>query len=546
MPELNHTVQGAQDQVREAKGIQFATLRPGNAAALHLLEAVHDSDASTPCLVNEDERIAYLLSVPSLPIDSDDPPVLLGKWRVGAGPSPSLPKTQASYSKVDVLLCPPGNSHGSKHARKSIKSIHAMLLFHPNSGSLLLRNVCSLPIIYKSGDVNGNDLTLRGGGRPDSTCVLLKQTNHLHFGEYDFILEFTLQPHDYNTFTAVRNRLCQINPATCLAPVPNEKHFTLWDVRVHGELSKRPHESVHYGLHLHSGQPVAVKRIVYKAGREAGRRARTELQVASTSGTSDGLLGMITSWCEHGDSPPCWIERDGLAAGPQQGDEEVFYSMPLAESDFETLISAQWRKLGDDARLAYFHQTLSGLAMIHRRGFIHGRIRPKALMVISDPGHCPPTRAVITSAICTRNYGVPGHSGYWVAPEVWTSSKETCYSSKADVWALAASWLRAFLVPPAGLVRVNEGFHRGIVRSLEERCRLRSISEPLRDLLVSMLAWDPNDRPSVEEALQHAAWEPVRRWDQEKDDRRSREREEVIRGPPNGAKKVRLLSPEKD
>lgn len=546
MSELQRITRGSDGHACEARRIQFATLRPGNAAALHLLEAVHDSDAPTPCLINEEDGIAYLFSLPPLPIDSDDSPAPLGKWRVGAGPSPSLPKTQTRCSKVDILLCPPGSSHGSKHARKSIKSIHAMLLFHPESGSLLLRNVCSLPIIYESGDVNGDDLTLRGGG-PDSSCVLLRQSNYLHFGEYDFILEFRLQPQDYNTFIAERNRLCQIRPATRLAPVPNEQHFTLWDVRVHGEISNRPFESVHYGIHLHSGRPVAVKRIVYKAGRETGRRARAELQVASTScGTSAGVLGMITSWCGHGESPPCWIERDGRAGRPQEDDEDVFYSMPLAESDFEALTSAQWRKLGDSTRLGYFYQTLSGLDKIHSRGFIHGRIRPKSLMIISYPGHRPPTKAAITSAICTRNYGLPDHTGYWVAPEVWTSSKETCYSSKADVWALAASWLHAFLIPPAGLVRVNEGFYRGIVKSLEERCRLRSISEPLRDLLLSMLAWDPNDRPSAEEALQHTAWEPVRRWEQERDDRRRREREEVVRGPADGAKKVRLLSPEKD
>ncbi|KAF3768447.1 hypothetical protein M406DRAFT_336913 [Cryphonectria parasitica EP155] len=442
-----------QGQVCEARSIPFATLRPGN--------------APTPCLINKEDGIAYLLSLPPLPNGS----------RVGAGPSPSLPKTQTCCSKVDILLCPPGSSHSSKHARKSIKSIHAILLFHPESESLLLRNVCSLPIIYESGDVNGDDLTLRGGG-PDSSCVLLRQSNHLHFGEYNFILEFNLQSQDYNTFTAERNRLCQIRPATRLGPVPNEQHFTLWDVRVHGEISNRLPESVHYGIQLHSGRPVAVKRIVYKVGRETGRRARAELQVASTScGTSDGVLGMITSWCEHGESPPCWIEK---------------------EMDW------LWRKLGDSTRLGYLHQTLSGLNKIHSRGFIHGRIRPKSLMI---------------------DIGSP--------PEVWTSSKETCYSSKADVWALAASWLRAFLIPPADLWRKGAAY--SVYTSLYIACYL------------SMLAWEPDNRPSAEEALQHTAWEPLRRREQQRDDCRRRQREEeVMRGPADGAKKVRLLSPEKE
>lgn len=124
--------------------------------------------------------------------------------------------------------------------------------------------------------------------------------------------------------------------------------------------------------------------------------------------------------------------------------------------------------------------------------------------------------------------------------------KEICYLSKADVWALAASWLCAFLVPPAGLVRINEGFYCGIVKSLEKRCRPQSISKPLYNLLILMLVWDPNNWPSVKEALQYTAWEPMQRWEQEKDNRTRREIEEVIQGPPNRAKRIRLLSPKEN
>ncbi|KAH8165107.1 hypothetical protein CIB48_g3129 [Xylaria polymorpha] len=538
MSETNLDFHGGQNAIGEERNLQFASLLPGNAAALHLLEAVHASDALIPSLVNDDNSIFYLLSLPSLPISSvnlGEPP---DKWRIGAGPLPSLPKTEAKVSKVEILLCPPGNSHGSRHARRSIKSTHAVLLFHPESGALLLRNVCSFPIIYEQGDVHGNDLTLVGNGGPDSSCVLLKRRNHLRFGDYTFVLEFNLRPRDYEVFMAERNRSCHISPTTCLAPVPDEKHFTLWGVRVHGEATRRAQESIYYGVHLHSGQPVALKRLSYKPGLETGIRARTELRLAEAScGTSVGIVGMIASWCEHGESPPCWLEGEPLLGKTRKNKEDVYYTMPLARSDFQTMTPTQWRGLEPITCLDYFRQTLSGLGKIHDMGLVHGNIRPKSLMIIS------PSKAAISSAVRARKYGVPDHAGYWVAPEVWTSSEEAPYSSKVDVWALAASWLRCFLVPPAGIVKVSEGIHRAIVKALEERCRLQVISEHLRNLLLSMLAWDPRDRPSVEDLLIHTAWEPLRRRGQEMDDRRRRDREEKMTTPADGVKKVRVLSP---
>lgn len=262
-----------------------------------------------------------------------------------------------------------------------------------------------------------------------------------------------------------------------------------------------------------TGKAVVVKRMVYTAG-ETGRRVRAELQVAVTSASSgsDGLLGMLHNWCEHGESPPCCVEsgipQTGVSAATSR--EEVYYTMPLAISDFDTLTAGEWRELPPVTRLDYFHQTLSGLRKIHAMGIIHGKIRPQALFFVQRPSSEESWKAVLSSAVHLRTYGIPKRTGYWVAPEVWTNSEKECYSAKADIWALAASWLRAILIPPAGISRVSPGIYRNIVRALQER-RGRSVLEPLCDLLLSMMAWDPNERPTAEQALRHVAWEPLRR-----------------------------------
>lgn len=470
-------------------------------------------------------------------------------WRIGSGPSPYLSQVQANSSKVEALFCPSGNSHGARHARKSIKSVHAVIVFHPQSGALMLRNICTFPILYEAGGVQGEDLILHSGSGmgtsagSSASCVHLQRRNCLHFGEYGFTLEFNLQPQYHEGFTRQRNELANIQPPKCLAPVLSANHYTQRDVRVHGQLSQRSScESVYCGVHLHSGQAVAMKGMAYVAG-ETDCRVRKELQIAAVSASdgSDGLLSMVTSWCGHGESPPYWGEKERQGA-EIDGQEDIFYTMPLAVSDFDTLPPAQWCELPHTTRLEYSHQTLSGLGMIHAMGVVHGKVRPKSLLILRHSGQEPATMAVLSSAVHSRVYGAPDHPGSWVAPEVWTSSEEDCYSSKADIWALAASWLRAFVVPPAGITKVSAGIHRVMIRTLAEQRRLGKISDPLHDLLSSMLAWNPEDRPSVEQALCHVVWEPLQVLKQQKD-AHQRRRRETIRG--DSTKKVRALSPER-
>lgn len=85
--------------------------------------------------VSADDTFAYFLTLPG----PDDPGPAVGKWRLGAGHSALLSEKRVASCRVDFLLCPPGNSPGSKRVRQSIESIHAVFHFHPDSGMLILR-----------------------------------------------------------------------------------------------------------------------------------------------------------------------------------------------------------------------------------------------------------------------------------------------------------------------------------------------------------------------------------------------------------------------
>jgi hypothetical protein len=417
--------------------IPFASFFAYNAAALHLLELVQASSPRAGLefanIVDDEsnttdaETLAYILSV------SGD-----YRWRVGAGPSTSMTSKISSSCKVDFLLSPPGDSLGAKKARQFIDTNHAVLYFHPKSGMLMLRNTRSKPIIYRHGQVTGEDLELVRG-----SCVLFRERNYLRFGEYEFVVAFNLDKRqhakfkihrDYVTFLHNENAYGNYTrPSRHLALVPAQKHYTLGSVRIHNKLLKGLHSDLYSGVHLHTGQPVAVKKMRYTATTMSW--FQREIQAADTfRGSCEHVLGMLDRWRMH-NGTACKVSCEA----PEHQDE--YYSLPLAEYDFETM---PWTKIKFPGRLGYMYQTLIGLGKLHEKKITHGRIRPRCLMIVSgyesaagaSESRTPfvlPTGAAISLSVSTYSRDKPP-PGYWVAPEVWTSTDDFSCTEKADTW----------------------------------------------------------------------------------------------------------------
>lgn len=535
----------------QANPVHFATFSAHNAAAVHLLEAVQASCAShAPYLISDQETISYYLTLPSVANEPGFTPPAVDRWRLGAGPSATLTDKRIDCCRVELLLCPPGNTPGVKRARASIKHVHAVLYFHPDSGALVLRNLRSQAVLYRQGDVDAKDFPIYGGVKGQDSCILFRPRNHFRFGEYEFVLDFALDPEQREKFIAQRDTLLSRThnfPSRHLAPIPTKDHFTLWNVRVHHAISQAadgPHDITYCGVQLHTGRPVAVKRMLYN--KKTCQRVRRELEVASIFlGGHAGVLGSLDSWCQHDVSPPCRLEK----CETPEDYERVFYSMPLAEYNFKTM---PWAKLIFERRIGYLYQTLCGLDEIHTKGMIHGRIRPTCLLILPRPTSSVPstaspqslpTGAAISPAISSHSYEKSRHA-LWVAPEVSNSTEDNPDTTKkADIWALAASWLEAFAAVPNNIA-INAKSFRQILKTLDTLHQKGKITKPFHRLLLRMLAWNPEDRPTTAEALSHVAWAPVRREMELQEDHNRREREDRIQGPDNGAKKVRVLSPD--
>lgn len=179
---------------------------------------------------------------------------------------------------------------------------------------------------------------------------------------------------------------------------------------------------------------------------------------------------------------------------------------------------------------------------------IYGRIRPTALLILPreqlatslEPTEDAPERAVISPAVSSHEDG-PG-AALWMAPEAWSSTEDKLCTEKADVWALAASWLQAFAAIPSNVATDARSYQR-ILKTLDALRSSGKITDTFQNLLLWMLAWSPEDRPSVAEAMSHEVWGPVIRRMESRKEISRRQREEMIQGPGDEAKKVRILSP---
>ncbi|KAL7916759.1 kinase-like domain-containing protein [Trichoderma velutinum] len=514
----------------------FARFSAANTAAIHLLDNIR-SELSPSSLKRHGNTIGYQLSIPLLPSKHGSKDV----WRIGAGPPTAIVERKLDHVKPDILLCPPDGSLSATIARQFIKDLHATIHFHAKSGVLMLKTTSSRPVTYEHGDMDHTDLEL--ALRKIQSCVMRRSQNFIRFGDYRFVLEFIAQGQDEDKIKTYPSSYRGLHPSPALNPLPMTHFKTSWNIWLHNKI---PDTSIISGVNIYTGEPVAVKQLHNKTALLPYTSNRLQVARQYDKKRDKGVLGVIDVWCEHNISPPCFSSR--LKKVDDDSFERTFYSMPLAKNNFRDM---PWVNLEFEKRLALFYQTLLGLAELHQQNITHGDILPESLLIFTEPesttkGQFPPRRAVIS--LNMRKRKKKPDPSVCVAPEVWRSQseqKEDLDETKLDIWALAASWLFAFTVPPKNM-KIRKQSYGGLKMTLDTQSKKGLIKEPLVKLLRQMLAWEPQDRPSAADALADEVWDPIRDKMQEEDDSRKRKRLDMMKSVDGGDKRVRVLSPDPD
>ncbi|KAL7903970.1 kinase-like domain-containing protein [Trichoderma velutinum] len=518
--------------------VNFAVFSAANEAALHVLEIIKH-ELSPPTLKQHGKTIGFYLSRQlSDKCESAD------FWRIGAGtPGHIIKKNLGHPEPPEILLCPPESFQTSaERVREYIKDVHAGIYLHPKSGVPILKTVSQKSIKYEHGDINDEDLSLWAQGQQgQTTCVMRRSRNFLNFGPYRFVLEFIVQ--DQDEIEVRHSGYSGLHSSLSLDPTPFAYSKTSWNIWLHNKI---PNTSIIAGVNIYTGEPVAVKQMRNRTAKLPFTRNRLQLALQYHKRQGKGVLGIVDVWCEHKISPPCCFDSESVEKTDGKKCKRTFYSMPLAKHNFRDL---PWRKFDFQERLALFYETLSGLVELHQCGIIHGNILPESLLILTElesttKGQSPPTRAFIPLKIHKRKEK-PDASVY-VAPEVWESAKDSeLDETKLDIWAIASSWLCAFVLLPTNL-KIKQQSYRVLQLTLDDQYRKGRIKEPLYKLLCRMLAWEPQDRPSAADALADEAWKPIRDKIQQDEISRKRRRAKIMEGCDSDAKKVRLLSPDPD
>ncbi|KAL7921409.1 kinase-like domain-containing protein [Trichoderma austrokoningii] len=521
--------------------VNFATLGAANLAAIQLLDLVK-AGASPSTLESSENGIGYRLSAISSPNDSN----IKHLWRIGAGPSQKMPDKDVERAEPDILLCPPGKSYSATLAHKDILAIHATLELHPKSDVLVLKTKSNRhPIIYKKGDIGNRDLEMASLDK--NSCVMRRKRNYLRIGEYEFVLELASRGLDgHNEEPKVDS---PYYPGLYASPIVSSANMAFprisWNVWLH---HKKLHTAITSGVNIYTGDPVAVKELPPRKALASQVHSRLRIASQYSKDLDKGVLGVLDVWCEHNTSPPCFFDKRREASDTCQ---KIFYSTPLAKHSF---VDMPWNDVEYENRLVFLYQTLSGLVKLHQQRVIHGNIRPDSLLIFDAPEstestesagklNALPGRAVISPAI---RHTIRCNKSVCAAPELWeTETGADLDKEKIDVWGLAASWLFAFIFVPSGVI-MNVDSYSWLDQTISLQTKKGKITEPLAQLLRQMLAWEPKDRPSAAEVLEHEIWQPMRdRKDEEKQNRKQK-RKALVEASVTGKKRVRVLSPEVD
>lgn len=186
------------------------------------------------------------------------------------------------------------------------------------------------------------------------------------------------------------------------------------------------------------------------------------------------------------------------------GDELMIYMEFCERGDLSSLIrarAADARLLDEDSVLSLFTQICLALDHIHSKRILHRDVKAQNVFVARDGtvrlGDFGISCALNKTGDMARTImGTP----FSLAPELCLGHS---YDAKSDVWALGCLLYQLMTLRHAFTSNTLKELVAKILAGVYEPLP-QTFSAPLRDLATSMLARNPNERPSVQAILRHS------------------------------------------
>jgi len=195
--------------------------------------------------------------------------------------------------------------------------------------------------------------------------------------------------------------------------------------------------------------------------------------------------------------------------------DELFIAMELCDGGAANDLYQILEKPLQESQIKWItHQSLCGLAYLHKKGIIHRDIKA-ANVLLTESGQVKLTdfgvSAQMTSPQDKRRtfIGTP----YWIAPEV-VNTVIAPYNEKCDIWSLGITCIEmAELQPPLHEIAPMTAVMQ-IPKNPPPRLQSPSKWSPeFNDFLKECFVKDPNQRKSAEELLKHAWFNGIEKED---------------------------------
>eukprot|EP01060_Flectonema_neradi_P013184 TRINITY_DN1996_c1_g1_i1.p1 TRINITY_DN1996_c1_g1~~TRINITY_DN1996_c1_g1_i1.p1 ORF type:complete len:558 (+),score=101.77 TRINITY_DN1996_c1_g1_i1:170-1843(+) len=178
--------------------------------------------------------------------------------------------------------------------------------------------------------------------------------------------------------------------------------------------------------------------------------------------------------------------------------------MELCRNSLDSIMAERNGEFDEETIITYLHQICSAMEHLHSLKIFHRDITPRNILFsedgvlkLGDFGISNTFGDLASNPRCTR-IGTPNY----VSPEVFGGASQ---SGKIDMWGIGA-----ITIELCGMLKLNESVDLHL-RVREDQAKVheniryelstRNYSKPLIELCVSLLQFNPEDRPSAEEVL---------------------------------------------
>lgn len=166
-------------------------------------------------------------------------------------------------------------------------------------------------------------------------------------------------------------------------------------------------------------------------------------------------------------------------------------------------------QLPEDITKLYFYQMLKGVQYLHQNDIIHRDLKPENVLLSSTEDQClikitdfNQSKILEESSLMKTLCGTP----YYLAPEVFLSANTDGYTSAVDCWSLGVLLFVCLagyqpFHPDHGELPVRDQIVQGHYRFVQSKWA--KVSASARDLVKKLLVVEPEQRLTIEQALEH-------------------------------------------